>query len=97
MEKTYQKIPTALVDKLKQLDRLVEQYPTSIPLQACAKILKVTTPVLRCAILQKQIPGAIAWRQSGKSNHGYRIMTLPFYRWMTGQGPVDTAAKKGVG
>lgn len=76
-------LPPALENRLLELNRLITFYPESVPVAACAKYLRISVPGLHYAILNGNIPGAFCWRQPGKKNHGYRIASLPFYRWQT--------------
>lgn len=89
-------LPPALENRLLELNRLVTLYPASIPVAACAKYLGISVSGLHYAILNGNIPGAFCWKQPGKKNHGYRIASLPFYRWQTANSEATWSGKKAV-
>lgn len=89
-------LPPALENRLVELNKLVTFYPESIPVAACAKFLGISVTGLHYAILNGNIPGAYCWKQPGKKNHGYRIASLPFYRWQTAYPEAFWTGKKAV-
>jgi hypothetical protein len=89
-------LPPALGNRLLELNRLVTLYPASIPVATCAKFLGISVTGLHYAILNGNIPGGFCWKQPGKKNHGYRIASLPFYRWQTANSEATWSGKKAV-
>lgn len=80
-------IPEAIVEKLKELDELVEKYPQYIPINECADFLGAKKDGLRAAIENGKCPFGISWQCMGSVNRGFKIPTVTFYMWYT-QGAV---------
>lgn len=75
--------PAPVAEKLEQLYKLVEQYPTAIPVPKLAEFLGADDEGLRSSIDAGQCPFAIGWRKSLKGYRAYKVPTVPFYLWYT--------------
>lgn len=61
------------------IDELIKKYPIHIPTGAIADFLSMDIASVRAAVENQQF--GLAWRKSGKANHGYLIPTAQFIRW----------------
>lgn len=75
-------VPAPVKDRLNELDKLVNDFPTEIPLVHAADFLRMDPPSLR-AYLQTNTSFGMAWKKEGKTNCGFHIPTLTFYMWVT--------------
>lgn len=91
-------IPQAITDKIKELDRLIEKYPDYIPVPVLADFLHTKTDGIRAYLKSGNCPWGFSWeldvpdiRFNGKKletthkgSTGYKVPTVPFYKWFTG-------------
>ena len=69
--------------QLKQLDKLVEQYPVKLPLSEVAKFLDMNEEGLKAALMRGNAPFGFAYQ---KGDGAYRVNVIPtvkFYLWFT--------------
>lgn len=64
------------------LEDIIVKYPNTIPIPVAADFLHMGEDSLRSAIESGKL--GLAWRKSGKLNHGYCIPTGKFIRWYIG-------------
>ena len=62
-----------------KIDRLIENFPVNLPVSAVADFLSMDVSSVR-AVIENGVVG-LAWKKSGRSNHGYYIPTAQFVRW----------------
>ena len=63
-----------------KIDRLIDNFPINLPVSAVADFLAVDVASVRAAIENGNAFG-LAWKKSGKANHGYFVPTAQFVRW----------------
>ena len=68
-----------LKDRMDELARLVEKYPSSIPVLAAADLLHVSPEALRASIDQGRCPFGFCWRLGERK--AYKIPTVTFCSW----------------
>lgn len=73
--------PKSILDKMDELNAIVEKYPISIPLPVVADFLGVKDEGLRAGIYNGTCPFGIAWKLG--NNRAFKIPTTKFYLWMT--------------
>ena len=71
-----------LKNGMDELSRLVERYPSSVPVLAMADFLRVKPDALRASIDQGRCPFGFCW-SLGKRK-AYRIPTVTFCQWYLG-------------
>ena len=76
-------IPTPIKEKLSELNKLVEQYPLTIPVIVAANFLGMDKDSLRACLFTGNCPFGVGWVQHLKSNRAFCIPTVPFYLWYT--------------
>lgn len=72
-----------IVEKLKQLEALVEKHPQKIPLSEAANFLDMNEEGLKAALMRGNAPFGFAYQ---KNDGAYRVMVIPtvtFYLWYT--------------
>ena len=72
-----------IVEKLKELDALVEKHPQKIPLSEAANFLDMNEEGLKAALMRGNAPFGFAYQ---KNDGAYRVMVIPtvtFYLWYT--------------
>lgn len=77
------KIPKPILDKMEDLEKLIELYPNHIPLPQCASFLEMDADGLRRAIELNQCSFGISWQRPGAANRAFKIPTLTFVAWYT--------------
>lgn len=77
------KIPQPILDKMEELNQLIELYPNYIPLPQCASFLGMDADGLRRAIELNQCSFGISWQRPGAANRAFKIPTLTFTAWYT--------------
>ena len=73
----------AILNKLRELDELVERNPQKIPLSDAAKFLDMNEEGLKAALMRGNAPFGFAYQ---KNDGAYRVMVIPtvtFYLWYT--------------
>lgn len=63
----------------EKIDRLIENFPVNLPVSAVADFLSMDVSSVR-AVIENGVVG-LAWKKSGRANHGYYIPTAQFVRW----------------
>ncbi|WP_101698661.1 hypothetical protein [Clostridium minihomine] len=76
-------VPQPIIDKLCELNQLVEEYPDLIPLPVAARFMKVSPEGLRAYLDNHIAPFGLMWHQMGAVNKAYKIPTVKFYLWYT--------------
>ena len=69
--------------QLEQLEELIKEYPTKIPLKVAAKFLEMNEEGLKAALTRGNVPFGFAYQ---KQDEGYRVIIIPtvtFYLWYT--------------
>jgi hypothetical protein len=74
-------IPTCITDQLLQLNQLVEQYPSNIPVAAAADFLGMDCRSLKSYLMQFGNAVGLGWRKDRAANRGFHIPTAKFYLW----------------
>lgn len=74
-------MPEIIQNRLKDLNRLIEEHPNRIPTVKAAKYLGMDIECLRRAIEQGKVPFAIGCDSDFKGNRYAYISTLTFYLW----------------
>lgn len=77
------KINDFISDDNAKIDKLIENFPINLPVSAVSDFLSVDVASIRAAIECGNAFG-LAWKKSGKSNHGYYVPTAQFVRWYLG-------------
>ena len=76
-------LPKPVLDKLIELNQIIEEHPVYIPLPVVASFLGAKPEGLRMSIEKGQCPFGVSWQRLGKVNKAYKIPTLTFYMWYT--------------
>ena len=72
-----------ILEKLNELEALVEKYPTKIPLREVSEFLGVNEEGLRAALMRGNAPFGFAYQ---REDGAYRVIVIPtvkFYLWYT--------------
>ena len=72
-----------ILEKLNELEALVEKYPIKMPLREVAIFLDVNEEGLRAALMRGNAPFGFAYQ---KEDGAYRVIVIPtvkFYLWYT--------------
>ncbi len=72
-----------VINKLKELESLMQQYPLKMPLAVVAKFLGMNDEGLKAGLTRGNIPFGFAYQ---KDDGGYRVIVIPsvkFYLWYT--------------
>ena len=77
-------IPSAIQERIRELNKLVNEYPVAIPLPKLAEFLRVDAEGLRSCIQMGHCPFGIGWQKTIKGNKAFKIPTATFYFWYTG-------------
>lgn len=77
-------IPKPIAERLHELDRLVDDNPISIPLEAVASFLHMDGESLKASIDSGNCKFALGWKKNVKGYRAYKIPTVTFYRWYRG-------------
>jgi len=75
--------PAPVVDKLNELNRIVEEYPDCIPLGVCAEFLGAKPSSIRSYLETAKNPFGMFWKEAGAANRAFKIPTVKFYLWYT--------------
>lgn len=78
------KIPFVITEKIKELNELVNKYPTKIPYIEVSKFLGWDKECLARAIEENRVPFGMCSKKGLYSNRSFCIPTAPFYFWYTG-------------
>lgn len=62
-----------------KIDALIAEHPLGLSIREIADFLGLDVASVRAAV-ENGVVG-LAWRKSGKANHGYFIPTAQFVRW----------------
>lgn len=76
-------IPSPILEKLDELEMLVEENPVSIPLRDCADFLGMNADSLRRSLEMGQCPFGIGWQKQEGGNRAFKIPTVTFWLWYT--------------
>ena len=63
----------------QKVEKLIEEYPVSIPTQAAAKFLGINAASMRAVIDSGAV--GLSWRKDGALNKGFFLPTAQFLRW----------------
>ena len=69
--------------QLERLEKLVNDYPTKLPLKAVAEFLEMNEEGLKAALMRGNAPFGFAYQ---KTDGAYRVIVIPtvtFYLWYT--------------
>ena len=77
------KVPQPILNKMEELNRLVDENPNFIPLPKCATFLSMDEDGLRRAIENRQCEFGLAWQRPNAANRAFKIPTLTFVAWYT--------------
>ena len=72
-----------ILEKLGELEALVEKHPIKLPLREVAEFLGVNEEGLRAALMRGNAPFGFAYQ---REDGGYRVIVIPtvkFYLWYT--------------
>ena len=72
-----------IVNKLNELEKLIEKHPNKIPLADAAKFLDMNEEGLKAALMRGNAPFGFAYQ---KNDGAYRVAVIPtvtFYLWYT--------------
>ena len=72
-----------ILEKLKELEDLVNKYPHKLPLSEVAKFIDMNEEGLKAALMRGNAPFGFAYQ---KSDGAYRVAVIPtvtFYLWYT--------------
>lgn len=69
-------------ERINQLDRIVSEYPTHIPVNVAASYCGTNPDSLRQAIRGGTCPFGYMWNQGARDS--FCIPTPKFYLWITG-------------
>lgn len=78
-----QSLPQPIIKKLKELERIIEENPSYIPLPVVASFLGANAEGLRACIEAGNCPFGICWRKNVRGNKAFKIPTLTFFMWYT--------------
>jgi hypothetical protein len=76
-----------ILEKLKELEDLVNKYPHKLPLSEVAKFLDMNEEGLKAALMRGNVPFGFAYQ---KTDGAYRVFVIPsvtFYLWYTNTTP----------
>lgn len=73
------KIGDFLTEDNDRIEKLIEEYPVSIPVTRLADFLQADTASIRAAIENDCF--GISWRKAGSVRHAYLVPTAQFVRW----------------
>lgn len=74
-------VPACVMDKLVELNQLVEKYPEDIPVAAAADFLGMDSRSLKSYLMQFGNSVGLGWRKDRAANRGFHIPTAKFYFW----------------
>ena len=69
------------IEKLNELEQLIEQYPNNIPLPECAKFLHINPSTLRNYLDSGNCPFGFSTQKKKYGNHNYTIPSPQFDIW----------------
>ena len=73
-------------ERQEELERICKEHPVEIPVTVAANWLGVAPESLRISIAQGRCGfAALSWTKPGKSNSGYHIPTMSFYKAFSGR------------
>lgn len=76
-------IPTPILERNAELEKLVYEHPVYIPVPVVAAFLGANADGLRNCIEHGQCPFGIAWQKDVRGYKAFKIPTLTFYNWYT--------------
>ena len=68
---------------MENVNDLVDKDPLDIPVPEAAKLMGMKPECLRAAIDCGTFKPGFLWKIAGAHNKGYKIATIPFWRWYT--------------
>ena len=74
---------SVVLEKLRELEKLIEANPIRLPLRAVADFLDINEEGLKAALMRGNAPFGFAYQ---KTDGAYRVMVIPsvkFYLWYT--------------
>ena len=74
-------LPKPILDKLSELERIIEENPHYIPIPVAAKFLAVNAEGLRNSIETGRCTFGFGWQKYGRGNKAFKIPTATFYFW----------------
>lgn len=78
--------PNIIINKIDELNQIVEQYPEKIPVEKAAKFLGIDKDVLRRILSSGKCPFGFGIEAPGAYRRGAScIPTMAFYLWITKQ------------
>lgn len=80
---TATKVPQPILNKMEELNHLIETYPDYIPLPKCASFLGMDDDGLRRAIETGQCSFGLGWQRSNAANRAFKIPSFTFYLWFS--------------
>lgn len=76
-------VPRPVVQKLEELNELIERHPLYIPVPELARFLGANPDGLRASMEHGQCPFGFPWQKDVRGNRAFKIPTVPFYLWYT--------------
>lgn len=77
------KIPKPIIERLDELEKLVEENPLYIDLEDVAAFLHMNAEGLRNSIERGWCPFGIGWQKNARGYRAFKIPTVTFYLWYT--------------
>ncbi len=74
-------LPFTIQERIHQLNKLIEEYPSKIPTVKVAKFLGMDIDCLRRGIEQGKIPFALGCDNDTYGNRYTYVSSLTFYLW----------------
>ena len=84
------KLPDRTLEKLDELQELIDQHPINIPAYALARFMEIDADGLRRALEEGSAPFGFGWKKLKAENRAFEIPTYTFVMWYTG-GAVDAS------
>lgn len=63
----------------RKIEKLISEYPVSVPTKVAAEFLGIDCASLRAIINENTV--GLSWKKEGKLNKGFFIPTPQFLRW----------------
>jgi hypothetical protein len=73
----------SIQERLRELENIVQKYPTKIPTRVAADFLSMNEEGLKAALMRGNVPFGFGYQ---KDDGGYRVLVIPtvtFYLWYT--------------
>ena len=84
------KLPDRTLEKLDELQELIDQHPINIPAYALARFMEIDADGLRRALDEGSAPFGFGWKNLMAENRAFEFPTYTFGVWYTG-GAIDAS------